>query len=159
MIRLPSQEGESPIDLFQKEHPGHSVGQSHGGQGEAEVGLFLQGFFQSIGSAQDKSNFLGTRTAPFLQGTGKSLGGEKLSFLIQGHDEGSGREFTPNPSTLLLENIGNSPFGWNPFFRYPDQGEVRIVPNSLFIDPAAISDIKIGSSAYEDKRKAEFFHS
>jgi hypothetical protein len=60
---------------------------------------------------------------------------------------------------LLLENIMNSPLGWDPFFRYPNQGEVRIMPNPLFIDPAAISNIKIGSSAYEDKSQAEFFHS
>jgi hypothetical protein len=129
MIRLPPQEGKRPIELFQKKHPGHSVGQGHGGQGEAEVGLLFQGFLQSIRPAQEKNNFLGNR------------------------------EFVPNPSTLLLENIGNPPLGWDPFFRDPDQGEVRIAPNPFLIDLASLSYIRIGGSAYEDEGQADFFHS
>ena len=52
MVRFLPNQGESPVDLFQKDHPRHPVGQGQGREGETEIRFFLQGFIQPIGPAQ-----------------------------------------------------------------------------------------------------------
>lgn len=40
------------IELFEEEEVGHVVGGGHGGNGEAEAGAGLEGFWEAVGAAE-----------------------------------------------------------------------------------------------------------
>lgn len=112
MVRFPSKDGESPVNLLQEQHFGQPVRQGHGRKGEPKVGFLLQGIIQAIGAAEDKGHFFEAGAAPCFHRTSKGFGREYLSLLVHHHGKNPRADF----SRILC------PSCWTMYFFFPLEG-------------------------------------
>ena len=64
-----------PVDLLQKHHPQQVVGKGHGGHGQPQSGLPLQGFVHPEGTANEKNDVAGALGGAVRQIAGQLLAG------------------------------------------------------------------------------------
>ena len=56
MVRPAGGDHLGPVELLQKHHPEQVVGEGHGGEGEPQVRLPLEGLVQAVGAADDEGH-------------------------------------------------------------------------------------------------------
>ena len=64
MIAGPLIDLEAAVDLLQQHDPGQVVGEGHGGHGQLDLGLRLDGGVQAVGAADEKDQVLGGALLP-----------------------------------------------------------------------------------------------
>ena len=71
MVRLSVLDGESPVQLFDKEQTNHLVGECHAGKGKHTVASVVDRLGETVGTADEKYHPLVRERALFAQKSGK----------------------------------------------------------------------------------------
>ena len=124
---LPDLEG--PVDLLQQHDPGQVVGEGHGGHGQLDLGLRLDGGVQAVGAADEKDQVLGGALLPGPNQLGQLLAGAHPALYAQGGQHGAGGQLGPDgrglPGQGLVDLALRGSLGQF-FLRQLHQGEPAI---------------------------------
>ena len=112
-----------PVDLFQKHHPQQVVGKGHGGHGQPQSGLPLQGFVHSEGAADEKDDVAGALGGAVRQIAGQLLAGALPPLHTHGDHQTAVGQLGPDSVGLLGEgrlDLGGGGILRQPFLRQLD---------------------------------------
>jgi hypothetical protein len=140
MVRLTAQDGKGAVNLFEQQHLGQPMGQSHLRKGKTKIRLSLQSLLQPVRASDDKIQLFSAPLMPRFQTPGKAGRAEQSPSFIQRDDQGPGLNFFANSSPFLSKNIIPFALCGDPLF--PDHRAVKlgVSPNSFLINRTGFPD-------------------